>query len=78
MEEGLTIAVGIMAFVLLGAYLIPIAFDQWFNTTADTGNGTASNWSQDVIDLWDILPLLALLALILFLIGYAVYKAFDV
>ena len=70
MEEGLEIAVGIMAIVLLAAYLLPVAFDAWFNASTGT-------WSSDVASLWDLVPLLALLALLLFFIGYAVYSAFS-
>lgn len=70
MEDGLEIAVGIMAIVLLAAYLLPVAFDAWFNAST-------SSWTSDVADLWDLVPLLAMLALLLFFIGYAVYKAFS-
>lgn len=70
-NEGVRFAVGIFVVFVLAANLLPTAFDQIFNTTNDTTNGTASNWSSDVVTLWELLPLLGVMALLLLAVGWA-------
>jgi hypothetical protein len=71
MDDGVKMAVGIFVVFILLANLLPTAFNQLFNTTNDLQNGTASNWSSDVVTLWELLPLLAVIALILLVVGWA-------
>jgi len=71
MDRGVQMAVAIFVTFVLAANLIPTAFDQLFNTTSDLQNGTASNWSSDVVTLWELLPLLGIIAMLLVLVGWA-------
>jgi len=71
MDRGVEMAVAIFVTFVLAANLIPTAFDQLFNTTSDLQNGTASNWSSDVVTLWELLPLLGIIAVLLVLVGWA-------
>jgi len=71
MDRGVKMAVAIFVTFVLAANLIPTAFDQLFNTTSDLQNGTASNWSSDVVTLWELLPLLGIIAVLLVLVGWA-------
>ena len=71
MDRGVQMAVAIFVTFVLAANLIPTAFDQLFDTTSDLQNGTASNWSSDVVTLWELLPLLGIIAMLLVLVGWA-------
>lgn len=64
MNEGVKMAVGIFVVFILGANLLPTAFDQIFNAST-------SNWNSDVETLWELLPLLGVVALLLLLVGWA-------
>ena len=64
MDRGVKMAVGIFVIFILGANLLPTAFDQIFNAST-------SNWSSDVATLWELLPLLGVVALLLLLVGWA-------
>lgn len=65
-RNGLLLVVGIMLTVILGAQLLPTAFDSWFN--ASTGS-----WGTATAALWSLIPLFAIVALILYYVG----EAFD-
>jgi type II secretory pathway component PulF len=71
MDNGVELAVGIFVVFILMANLLPTAFSQVFNTTSDLGNGTASNWSSDVVTLWELLPLIGVIVLLLLVVGWA-------
>jgi len=64
MDQGVKMAVGIFVIFILGANLLPTAFDQIFNAST-------TNWSSDVETLWELLPLLGVVALLLLLVGWA-------
>jgi flagellar biosynthesis protein FlhB len=64
MDQGVKMAVGIFVIFILGANLLPTAFDQIFNAST-------ANWSSDVETLWELLPLLGVVALLLLLVGWA-------
>ena len=64
MDQGVKMAVGIFVIFILGANLLPTAFDQIFNAST-------SNWSSDIETLWELLPLLGVVALLLLLVGWA-------
>lgn len=57
-------AVGIFVVFIMMANLLPTAFDQIFNAST-------SNWSSDVVTLWELLPLLGVIAVLLLLVGWA-------
>jgi hypothetical protein len=71
MDRGVKMAVAVFVTFILAANLIPTAFNQFFNTTNDTGNGTASNWSSDVVTLWELLPLIGVVVLLLIMVVWA-------
>ena len=71
MDRGVDMAVAVFVVFILAANLIPSAFDQIFNTTSDLQNGTASNWTSDVVTLWELLPLIGVIVLVLLMVGWA-------
>jgi hypothetical protein len=64
MDQGVKMAVGIFVVFILGANLLPTAFDQIFNASTTA-------WNDDVTTLWELLPLLGVVALLLVLVGWA-------
>lgn len=59
-SEGIDYAIGIMLLVIVGAAVLPTAFDDWFNTsTSEWGSGTAA--------LWPLVPLFGVIGLVYFL-----------
>ena len=70
-NQGVRAAVGVFIMFVLAANLLPTAFNQFFNTTSDLQNGTASNWSSDVVTLWELLPLLGVVGLLMLLVSWA-------
>jgi len=71
MDRGVKMAVAVFVTFILAANLIPTAFNQMFNTTNNTSSGTASNWSSDVVTLWELLPLLGVVAMLLIMVAWA-------
>ena len=71
MDKGVELAVAIFVVFILLANLLPTAFNQVFNTTNNTSVGTASNWSSDVVTLWELLPLIGVIVLLLLMVGWA-------
>ena len=60
-HKGVDLAIGIMLIVIVGAAVLPNAFDSWFAAnTEDWGGGVMGS-------LWDLIPLFAILALALFM-----------
>ena len=64
LDQGVKMAVGIFVVFIMMANLLPTAFDQIFNAST-------SNWSSDVVTLWELLPLLGVIAVLLLLVGWA-------
>lgn len=60
------LVIGFMLVVLLGAELLPSAFDSWYNTTT-------TDWNGSTAAIWAIVPLFAILGVVLYFIG----QAFD-
>ncbi len=77
MNKGVQMAVGVFVIFILLANLLPTAFDQIFNTTSDLSSGTASNWTSDVVTLWELLPLLGVLTILLLLVAWATNRRFT-
>lgn len=66
-KGGILLVIGFMLVTLLGAELLPQAFDTWFNTTT-------TSWDGATASIWDIVPLFVVLGMVLYFVG----QAFDV
>lgn len=65
MEKGVEMAIGVVVFMLVAAYTVPIAFDQWFS--ANTGD-----WPSNIASLWDLVPFFVILSVVLFAVYWGI------
>lgn len=57
MAEGVDMVIQIMLAIFLGSILLPIAFDDWFNTST-------SSWGSGAASLWPVIPVMALIGVL--------------
>lgn len=57
-DKQMDAVLNIFLTILLGAIMLPIAFDEWFATNQTQG------WNSYVATLWPIIPVIALVAVL--------------
>ena len=62
-QQGVKMAVGVFIMFILMANLLPTAFNQIFNAST-------TNWTSDVVTLWELLPLLGVVGILLLLVSW--------
>jgi len=59
--------VAIVVGMFLAAYMVPMAFDQWFSVNS-------SGWGTGLASIWNAIPVFGLIGLLMIFITLAVYK----
>lgn len=64
MDKGMDMAIGIFVVVLLGAALLPVAFDLIFNASTTA-------WDSNTVTIWELIPLVAVVGILLLFVNWA-------